>query len=55
MATQDIQVTGLRHQDPQIRLYVMAVVALARQLIDEDQASRPDQPLDNKTSEGRDD
>ena len=37
---QRILVTAVRTQEPDIRLYVLALIALARQLEEEEEASR---------------
>lgn len=36
-----IRITAVRRQEPDIRLYVLALIALARQLAEEEAAAEP--------------
>lgn len=48
--TRHIHVIGIRKTEPDIRLYVLALIALARQL--QAQAATPDEPTPTRSESG---
>ena len=53
--SREIEVIGIRRPQPEIRLYVLALIALARQLQDEEeQAEAAGAPGDQPTEAGDD-
>lgn len=48
-----ILITAIRREDPDIRLYVLALIALARQLQEEEEAARHEDADDASLAESR--